>query len=817
MMRIFARPPRPGGPRGGAMPRSRHPLVTVVGAVALATVAAACGNTTNPAGGTLVDNVPPKVSVLPQAAPNDSSIAFTVQASDNLGLLNVHVTLSGPGISGSIDTTFTSAVTSVTLPYVINVPPSVPPGTNVTVIASAMDGAHNLARPDTAIVATGTAGATLAIITSPKATDTAVVGFSLAVSLTGVSPNMVRALGYIASGVFPSPVADSVLFNSPLKDSVSVDTSLSLVGASAGTMTLTPFVMDSLGRRVLGASVQLVVSSSAGGNTVPTVTFGVTPRIEVRDTVHVEAHDRAGVKWMGYEVRSLPSDPQSFFAADSFQISGNVSSAVHRFNMNLNISTFPKNVTVMAFATNNTGHRAYALLSDGVTPMADTVSVVAGLTKQLPDGGTIADALYHPGTNRLYMSNIDKNELEVFDLSDSSFAAPIIVGSQPWGIAAWPLNTSGAMGDTLLVANSGGTLISYVNIAGNADQEVYRYPLPNIIAYTVTTTTSSAGVPIQQLTPYDFSDRPQYLAATCRASGGVCGDVVLVYSTTPTPGQSLPFPKMGTVRWEDLTAHSSHFFFEQALGQTQGRADTLKIDRFASQGVGSDSVLVPYQENGVSEVVRIDQLGFRDTTFVRNSGNFQRAIIGEGGPVLGSRAIMYDVSKGFNTADTALDGTVVTLTTPLVDRGVSSPTDVSDFIANTFSRVGGVAINFDGALAAIRGDSTYIIDDNLRLQGLMATSGGNPGFDFHPQNAGIGPSTSPIGTRLSFAASTSPQIEVYDTYTFRRCLIVPTRDPIIGPIKAALRSGSTDIVLVGATASGVVIVTIPQSQLASCQ
>ena len=122
------------------------------------------------------------------------------------------------------------------------------------------------------------------------------------------------------------------------------------------------------------------------------------------------------------------------------------------------------------------------------------------------------------------------------------------------------------------------------------------------------------------------------------------------------------------------------------------------------------------------------------------------------------------------------------------------------------------------AAKAIRGDSTYLIDRTLRLQGLMQTSGGNAGFDFHPLNAGIGPSTSPLGTRIAFAASDQPQLEVYDTYTYRECLVIPTRDPIIGPIKAAARAGGGgDIVLVGATARGVVIVTVRASQLANCQ
>ena len=49
------------------------------------------------------------------------------------------------------------------------------------------------------------------------------------------------------------------------------------------------------------------------------------------------------------------------------------------------------------------------------------------------------------------------------------------------------------------------------------------------------------------------------------------------------------------------------------------------------------------------------------------------------------------------------------------------------------ARVLGVSINFDGALSAIRADSTYLIDPTLRLQGTMQTNGGgNAGFDFHP-------------------------------------------------------------------------------------
>jgi hypothetical protein len=386
------------------------------------------------------------------------------------------------------------------------------------------------------------------------------------------------------------------------------------------------------------------------------------------------------------------------------------------------------------------------------------------------------------------------------------FKASISVGSRPWGISAWPRNRDGTMGDTLLVANSGGTSISYVNLnASGSGQEVFAYALPNIIAYSVTSTESATvpGQVIRERTKYDFSDRPQFIAATCTGNtipGSPCEDVLLVYSTSPTGGQSLPFPNRGSVRWENLTSRTSHFFFEQAIGQSAARADTLEVERYAAAGIGSDSVLVSIDR---AIVVVVDQLGFRDTTYVRNSGNFQRAVIGEGGPALGSRALMYDATRGMET--NAL---------PSIDLGVSRAADVTDYIANTFSRVKGAAINFDGELAAIRGDSTYLLDATLRLQGLFQTSGGNPGFDFHPDNKGNGTSVTRENC-YSFAASTEPVIEIYENQSYARKAIVPIRDPIIGPIKSALRP-SGEIVLVGATVRGVVIVTLPSNFVSGC-
>jgi len=176
-------------------------------------------------------------------------------------------------------------------------------------------------------------------------------------------------------------------------------------------------------------------------------------------------------------------------------------------------------------------------------------------------------------------------------------------------------------------------------------------------------------------------------------------------------------------------------------------------------------------------------------------------VFGEGGSVVNSRAMMYDVDRGYD---------------PVVwwiDRGVSPPTDVSDFIANTSARMFGVAINFDGGLAAIRADSTYVLNPALRLMGIFNTTNTNAGLDFHPQNTGT--FSFPLNTRLAFAASSEPLIEIYDTNCYLRVGTIPIKDPIIGPITAALRPNG-QLVLVGATARGVVIAQLPNTFTTTC-
>jgi hypothetical protein len=333
---------------------------------------------------------------------------------------------------------------------------------------------------------------------------------------------------------------------------------------------------------VLGTAVQYAVQRPSNSTTVPVVRTGVAARLEVQDTVFVEATDPVGISMLGYEVRSLTGQ---LLVADSVISTGGFSTVLRTFRSRVPVTVFPTLVTVASFARNANGRRDVARFTSGALRL-DTVAVVAGYTSPLPSGGQVADAFYFPRTDRIYLSNIERNWLEVYNLADSTFRAPIAVGSRPWGIAPWPRNRDGSMGDTLLVANSGGTNISYVDLrAGTTGREVFRYALPNIVAYSITTVRAQAtDAPIAQRTLYDFSDRPQYLAATCNGADAPDGKRenhelghVLQLHHNPVGSDDTSFGQQDGGRVRPLA--------NRCVGESRVKEDRRASFRIATQGL----------------------------------------------------------------------------------------------------------------------------------------------------------------------------------------------------------------------------------------
>jgi len=802
------------------------------GIAVLAGTVWACETTRNP-GGIQRDLIAPQITLTNTTGSDTEDIAaglrFQIDASDNLSLKTIRLTYTGGYIAGPVDSNFTAQTQRVSIQKTVVFPKNSGAGGNVRIVGRAIDGAGN-ASEDTLFIFLANVQALQVILVAPSSGAVASSGKYVPIDVIAVQASGVRRVGWlIAPAGQVALAADSVSnANPPFPDSIEFKDSV-LVTGTTGTFTVVGFAVDS-GNRV-GTSTQATVTIQSAANdlTPPQVAHVVANRVEVKDSITVHATDPSGITVLGFEVRNLAG---TLIRKDSLTFGGTTTDIVRTFSMHLDqiggvdtIGTFPKQVVVNGFATDgaaakNRGVSTVGFVAGG-TPLTDTITVVAGITHPLPLGGRIMDAAVDSTRNEVYLTNIALSRLEVFGLAQDSFVAQIPVGSSPWGIALWPKDTLGHYADTVVVANSGGTNLSIVDVA--ARRERRRHRLPNFEVDQVNTEIKN-GIIHVKITPHDFSDRPQYVSMVCRHDGtGACfpDSIIAVYSTTPTIAQENQ-PNRGTIRWENLTSATpeSHFFWEHATAEADPDAtDTLMViaDRPWLTGVGANDTLVcPV----AGEIVFFDNIPFADTTFVRNSGDFTHAFMGEGENV-GSRfarALNYSASAGLvNRTDTDTISGVVFSCPTQIDRGVSPGIRVSDFISNTATKVTGIAVNFNGHTNVVRTtDSIYALDVGLRLGGTMAGSGANPGMDFHPDNdfdpfvggtPFYGGGDNP-NNRLVFSARVDGGIDVWDTYNFARVTTVPIRDPVIGPLRVAKGPGGT-LILVGVTVRGVVTVRLP--------
>ena len=783
--------------------------------------AAGCNQQTQPTGFQR-DQVPPTVSIIKSSGDTltvDQGVVFDVQAADNLGLQQVTVNLSG-GFTGQLDTVFTSAVTSITLGAIFPLPQNTTAGGVILIDVTATDGNGNSVAATDSIFLFNTQALTVTVV-RPNAGAVASRGLQIPVEILAAQTDGIRKIGYTVAGVATG--GDSILIPTPLPDTVVfVDTFAVPATADTGNFTVTGFAEDSTGRRATSTPVTVNVQAVIQDTTAPIVTFTVPGRAEVRDSITVTATDPSGIATVGWAATELDGTP---IRGDTTNAGGTLTDVRQTYVLDFNFtsSEFPKSVIISAFAIDaatppNTGQaRATASLTAPI--VQDTIIVVNGITKGLPAGGTVADGIYNPNLNEFYLTNISLDRLEIFRVADTSFVTSgIPVGSKPWGLALWPGDTLGNNGDTVVVANSGGTSLSIVDVA--ARQERRRHLLPNFIVQTVATEIDPANNTVKvKVDEFDFSDRPQYVGMTCRPAGGVlcaADSIYAIYSTTPTIDQS-DFPLRGSLRWENLTSATpqSHFFWEHAVRAPSPDLDTLQI--LADRGPFAIEDTVLSLAHGAMGLIA--DLVFQDSTFVRNSGNFTHALAGEGGGDLNfARAIGYNGNAALvQFIDTTVVEGVTIIGPTERDFGITPGVRVRDFIANTATPIRSIAINFNGLTNLIRADSVYVLNESLRLMGLISASGANPGMDFnfdHAFDAATGGTPTFGGSlnpndRIVFVAESGPEIGVYDTFNYQRIFTIPIRDPVIGPLRVAKLQGGTEQMLIGVTQRGVVTVRLP--------
>jgi len=814
----------------------------------------ACETARNPAG-IQRDLTPPTIS-LTKAAPDTQDIAqgltFSVSATDNLGLKDIRLTYTG-GYIALTDTVFFSTVTASSIPVHITFPSGSGAGGLIRIVGRATDGAGNFTE-DTLFIFLKNVQALRVTLLAPLTGAVAGIGKYVPIRVRGVQVSGIRRVGWVVSPGQTATNSDSVVNpGPPFPDSVDFVDSVLVTGAS-GFFTLAGFAVDSGFRVASTPPVTVNILSVVNDLTPPQVEHFVPLRAEVGDTVTVHATDPSGISKIGFIVTDLTG--ATVLAADSIgvpplpapNLSGKATDVVHSFSMNIpGITTFPTQVVVHGFAVDSANAlnrgvsgATFTTISPTGPAKLDTITLVAGVTRSFPLGGKIADAIFNANLNELYLTNPSQHRVEIFQVANSSFVAnPISFGvGVPWGIALWPRDTLGAYGDTIVVADAGGTQLAIVDVRPAVRRLQWRQDLPNFLIETYKIVTSAGAGTLEQITIYDVSDRPQYVATVCRpAVGTACppDQIYALYSTTPTVSSTSPFSGKGTLRMEKLVSPTSgftqfgHLFWEIGATTANLSTDTLRVEEIR----GNTSSVVLSACAGVS--IKLESFGLGDSTFARNSGNFKHAFFGEGGNITTSfaRVMAYDANRLLQTGvfQSCISPTHSALASGFndVDFGMSPGVNVSDFISNTGIHVASVATNFNGLTNVVRADSIYYLDSNLRLKATSCTLGvggvgcvtGSPGMDmnyFHDFSPG-GSCTPTCGgganvnNRLLFAARPDASIDVFDTFDGSQLLsagvpvTIPIRDPIIGPLRVA--KDATGQLLFGITAKGLVMVRLP--------
>ncbi|HEX8450510.1 MAG TPA: hypothetical protein VF647_00370, partial [Longimicrobium sp.] len=418
-----------------------------------------------------------------------------------------------------------------------------------------------------------------------------------------------------------------------------------------------------------------------------------------------------------------------------------------------------------------------AHVAAGVSGRLLTILVTRGTTVAFPSpGDTIADIA--SDGRRVFASNMNANRVEVLPITGLAFGAPVSVGSRPWGLAV------GATGDSLLVANSGGTNISVVALpATGTPQEVRRIRTADVELYDVSYDVKTDSV--SRVVVGRYSDRPQFL--------GQLSSGQILYSTRPTPAGV-----EGTIRVYDRRKDTSYEFnrgteiFTNYATRTIGKGIVVNaLD--AGLSPGSTITVCPRRlrpdqsdpscVNGLATAVsaaltsmrnagttdtRLDlgvdagTIGLSDTTFVATSTQRNAIAFGEGVREFGR--ILYFQLQGGNL--------------------VGSSRESSDLIQNAADRVIGLGLNSDGSLGVARGNQVYFFDSSLRLAGVTRSGSPTGGSAMHPLNAGY-PAND--GRRLGFTSgvdANGPYIDVIDTYSFETIRRLPVRDRVTGTVIA---------------------------------
>jgi hypothetical protein len=456
------------------------------------------------------------------------------------------------------------------------------------------------------------------------------------------------------------------------------------------------------------------------------------------------------------------------------------------------------------------GQTLYDLPTEpGVPGQPRPPGTARGELVNIPGVGIIADMVVDPATQRVFLSNHGQHQLEVLNLEGLTFhTGGVPVGSRPWGLSR------SREGNTVIVANSGGSNVSFVSTTALEEDIVRRFEIPRVNLYEyveqVDTIANSVSIEIRY---FNYADRPQFIAQDAQGR--------LVYSATSTqasPGGTLRLAEIQP-GWE--TWNTRLLFADGSVSsnpRAENRAVTGADDVTAVANL--DSMTLVWREvNGIrlltgevvmfdhrpgtlptaaNHLIRSDTVPFftafqqmrtrgsdvvifpghswlipgataiADTTFVTASADHQWIAVGEGLGEGAGRILIWGAGS------------------PGQEGALSRVEDVRDILNNTSDRVFGVDLNANGTLGAARGAfATYFFGRDLRLQGsTAAAAGGSRGIGFLGQSQN--------NRTLAFEPTGDRTLRILETTHYRVVGEFALREMITGPFRVGPpRPGTT--------------------------
>ncbi|HEY0025010.1 MAG TPA: hypothetical protein VGB24_19000 [Longimicrobium sp.] len=606
--------------------------------------------------------------------------------------------------------------------------------------------------------------------------------------------------------------------------------------AADGTLQIDASTVSGALQPGTAVPVQVQVRAAEVDRIRPRTSFqtNVRPTVEQRDSfeVTVTGVDETRIDSVGVTVLAIRRSGGSPDTLRVYRGAGPVSTGTFRFQISdLGLSpldTASVDLEVTAWSKDSSGNCGAAVTPN--TPqqldcvpgpggvVLTTISgrlvpvfIARGATIRRPNGTDVVPDLV-ADANFVYLANYTRNRVDLLPLGGTAYTSSVNVGSQPWGVAL------GRTGDSLFVANSGGTNISVVGLDGSPFED-RRILTRNERLFGVDFSVQTGDV--TQVAIHDYSDRPQFLA---QASNGL-----LVYSTKPTAAA-----RDGTVRIYQPRTGRSDVFTGYVDRHTSGKALVVNADSaFYSPpdeiivcprrrvGDTTDPPCIGGRLSAVSAALtaqrseppnasgdrydtRLDiganvaDVGFADTTFVAASTDRRYVAVGEGARE-NARIPMFEASGD-----------------SLLLRG-----DVRDLIANSAERVIGLGLNRDGSLGVARGDEAYYFTPDLRRQGAVASGSPTGGVAMHPQSADYVNARSALSFVSGLDGAGRPYVDVIDAYHFRLVKRVYTRDPVVGALVVAPRAAGdpaeVSLRLYALTSGGVLGLTLTYADLGQPQ